>query len=187
MSRSPGGVGLSRPVATPLPLSFLALALGSVSFAAVELGWVPAAQAQVAAVVAVSVTAPLQMLAAVLAFGSGDAGAGTGAALLSGSWAVVGVVTLITPSGHVSAGLGIYLVVASVMLVVPVTASWPQTWVTAVMSASALRFALTGLYELTSSTFWHDAAGVVGVGLAALAWCAGLVCERAAARTASSR
>ncbi|MEU7876727.1 hypothetical protein [Microbispora bryophytorum] len=38
-----------RPMGSPLPLGFLGLALATTAFAAVELGWVPGAQARVVA------------------------------------------------------------------------------------------------------------------------------------------
>ena len=39
----------------------------------------------------------------------------------------------------------------------------------AVLSTTSLRFACTGLYELTASDTWKDIAGVVGLALCAIA------------------
>ncbi|NJC72296.1 hypothetical protein HC031_21630 [Planosporangium thailandense] len=115
-----------RPLATPLPLGFLALMLSTTTFAVVELGWVPAAQNKVAALVAVVLTAPLQLLSAVLGFLARDPVAGTGVAVLSGTWAVIGVTTLLSPPGAHSPGLGVLLVCAGVALLVP--ARWGCCW-----------------------------------------------------------
>ena len=44
----------------------------------------------------------------------------------------------------------------------------------AVLATTALRFATTGIYELSASSTWQDIAGVVGVALCALALYAAL-------------
>ena len=55
-----------RPIATPLPLGFLALAVSTVLFSAVQLGWVAPADGRIAALTALAATAPLQLLASVM-------------------------------------------------------------------------------------------------------------------------
>ena len=57
-----------RPLATPLPLGFLALVLATTAFAAVQLGWVLPADGRIAGLVAVAATVPLQLLASVIGF-----------------------------------------------------------------------------------------------------------------------
>jgi len=79
-----------RPLATPLPLGFMALAATTSVFAVVELGWIPADQRQTAAWMALVVAAPLQLLAAVFGYLARDPIAGSSMAFLSGTWALLG-------------------------------------------------------------------------------------------------
>ncbi len=165
VSRS-GAVVTLRPLGTSLPLAFLALGLASATFAAVELHWVPASQARVAGLVAVLLTAPLQGLASVLGFLSRDPVAGTGAGVLAGTWAVVGVTTLTSPPGSTSDALGVLLVAAALAVTVPVSSGWSKPVAALVMGLSGLRFAVTGLYQLIGSPGWQTAAGASGLLLA---------------------
>ncbi|SNS18969.1 hypothetical protein SAMN06893096_102421 [Geodermatophilus pulveris] len=167
-----------RPLATPLPLGFLALALATTVFSAVQLGWVPADQGRVAALVALGATAPLQFAAAVVGFLTRDPVAATGMGVLAGTWTVAGLATLTSPSGTASAGLGVLLLAAAVALLVPAAAAAPAELVPAVvMATAATRFAVTGAAELTGSAAWQSAAGWVGLLLAAVAVYAALALE----------
>ncbi len=163
--------------ATPLPLSFLGVMLASASFSGVELHWVPAAQAHVVALVALLATAPMQLLAAVLAFSTRDPSAGTGAAVLAGSWAVVGTTTVTSPPGSHSSGLGLVLLVAACALVVPVAAGVSKPLAAVVMATSGLRFAVTGVYQLVATSAWREAAGLLGLVLSGVALYAALAYE----------
>jgi succinate-acetate transporter protein len=166
-----------RPIASSLPLGFLALTLATVVFSAVQLGWVPTAQRPVAGLVAVAVTAPLQLLASVFGFLARDPVAATGMAVLAGTWAVTGLVTLQSPPGAVSAELGVLLVVAALAVVVPAAAGRSKAAVAAAMATTAVRFGVTGGYELTGSPAWKTAAGVVGLVVALVALYAALALE----------
>ena len=52
----------------------------------------------------------------------------------------------------------------------------------AVIGGTALRFATTGIYELSTSRTWEDIAGIVGIGLFLLAFYGGLALLLADAR-----
>ncbi|MGY1641945.1 hypothetical protein ACI782_12540 [Geodermatophilus sp. SYSU D00703] len=167
-----------RPVATPLPLGFLALALATVVLSAVQLGWVPPDQGRVAGLTALAATVPLQLTAAVVGFLARDPVAATGMGVLTGTWAVVGLTTLTSPPGATSAGLGVLLVTAGVAMQVPaVSAAASKLVPAAVMCLAGIRFAVTGAYELTASAAWKSAAGWVGLALGALALYAALALE----------
>ena len=96
-----------RPLATPLPLGFLALVLATTAYSALQIGWIPAAQGRVAGLTAV---------------------------------------------------------------------------VAAVLAATAVRFAVTGVHELTASAGWQAAAGWTGLAVALLALYAALALELEGAR-----
>jgi uncharacterized protein len=158
-----------RPVASPLPLGFLALALATVPFGAVQLGWVPPTEGRTAALAALAATVPLQLLAAVLGFLARDVVAATGMGVLAGTWATVGLTTVSSPPGATSQGLGVLLVTAGVSMLVPAMAASAKLVPAAVMALAAVRFAVTGGYELTGSASWKATAGWVGLALGVLA------------------
>jgi uncharacterized protein len=158
-----------RPVGTPLPLGFLALAVATTAFAAVQLGWVAAEQGRVAALAALLFTVPLQLVACVFGFLARDPVAGTGMGVLAGTWAVAGASTLTAPPGTSSPGLGVVLIVAALCLLVPASAAGGKLVAAAVMVVSAVRFAVTGVAEATGSDAWSAGAGWVGLALAPLA------------------
>ncbi|WNV73759.1 GPR1/FUN34/YaaH family transporter [Geodermatophilus sp. DSM 44513] len=181
MSADPGAPAtrvVLRPLATPLPLGFLALAMATTTFSAVQLDWVPADQGRVAALVAVAATAPLQLTAAVVGFLTRDPVAATGMGVLAGTWTVAGLTTLTSPPGTASPGLGVLLLVSGVAMLVPAVAAAPAKLApAAVMGTAATRFAVTGVAELTGSPAWQAAAGWVGLALAAVAVYAALALE----------
>jgi succinate-acetate transporter protein len=158
-----------RPVGHPLPLGFLALAVGSLVLSALQLGWIAPTEGRVAALTALGFTAPLQLLAAVLGFQARDTIAGTGMGLLSGTWAVIGIVMLTSPPGATSDGLGVMLLGAGLALSVPAVCAGRKLAAAAVLGTASLRFAVTGIAQLGGLTAWSKAAGLVGLLLALLA------------------
>ncbi|WP_029432034.1 GPR1/FUN34/YaaH family transporter [Blastococcus sp. URHD0036] len=171
-----------RPVATPLPLGFLALVVATTAFAAVQLGWVAPAEGRIAALAAIALTVPLQLLASVVGFLARDPAAATGMGVLAGTWGTVGLATLTSPPGTASDGLGVVLLTAGVAMLVPATAAVAKPVAAAVMGLAGVRFAVTGAYQLTGSPDWQRAAGWVGLVLAVVALYAALALELEGAR-----
>jgi uncharacterized protein len=166
-----------RPLATPLPLGFLALVLATTLFSAVQLGWVPPTEGRIAGYTALFATVPLQLLASVMGFLARDPVAATGMGLLTGTWAVVGITTVTSPPGAVSDGLGVFLLVAGTCMLVPAVSAGSKLVPAAVMALAGVRFAVTGAYHLSGSAGWKAAAGWVGLVLAVLALYAALALE----------
>ena len=167
-----------QPVATPLPLGFLALVLVTTVFSALQLGWVPPSDGRVAALTAVAATVPLQLLAAVMGFRARDPVAATGMGVLAGTWGVVGLTTLTSPPGTTSEALGFLLIAAGLAMFVPaISAVTAKIVPAAVMGLAGLRFLVTGGYQLTSSAGWKSAAGWVGLLLALVGLYAALALE----------
>jgi succinate-acetate transporter protein len=159
-----------RPIANPLPLGFLALAGGTLVVSGLQLGWLAKDQGQDVALILIAFVFPLQLLASVFGHLARDVVAGTGMGLLSGTWLSVGLVMLTSPAGSTSDALGLFLLLASVAMLVPATAASAGKLVpAAVLVTTAVRFATTGLFQLTASDTWKDVAGVVGLVLCALA------------------
>lgn len=171
-----------RPIATPLPLGFLALCAATTGVSAVQLGWVAMSQAKTIGLVLMVLVAPLQFLAAVYGFLARDPVAGTGMGILSGTWAAVGF-SWHTSGAAASSGLGVILVVVAANMLIPtVTSVGGKAVAGAVMFLAATRFAVTGAYELGGNSAVKTAAGWLGIALAVLAWYAALALEMEDAR-----
>ncbi|GAB3561294.1 acetate uptake transporter family protein [Spelaeicoccus albus] len=169
---------VGRAVATPLPLGFLALLIVTVTFSAVELGWVPLTEGSTAALAALVLAVPLQVVACIFGFVRRDPVASTGMGVLAGTWAFVGISTLTSPPGASSPGLGVGLIVAGAALLVPVASAFKKPAAMTVMTLAAARFVATGIAEASASHVWLTISGWVGLVLGLTAICAAFVVER---------
>jgi succinate-acetate transporter protein len=159
-----------RPIASPLPLGFLALSAATILVSGLQLGWLGVDQGKPVALILIAFVVPSQLVVSVLGFLARDGAAGTGMGLLAGTWLSVGLVTLTSHPGATSKALGLLLLVASVAMLVPASAALRSKVVPAtVLCTTSLRFLLTALFQLTASGTWADAAGIVGLLLGALA------------------
>src|SRR5829696_4231369 len=159
-----------RPIGNPLPLGFLALAGATLLVSGLQLGWLSSSDGKDVALILIAFVFPLQLVTAVFGYLGRDVVAGTGMGILSGTWLSVGLVTLTSPAGSTSDGLGLFLLLAAVAILVPALAAATGKLVAvAVLGTTALRFACTGIYQLTASGTWEDIAGLVGLALCAVA------------------
>ncbi len=167
-----------RPIGSPLPLGFIALGTATISLSGMQLGWLPAADWKQVALVLVLFTAPLQALSSIFGFLARDSVGGTGLGTLAGAWLVTGAVTATSPAGSTSKALGLFLLVVAAALIVPtVAASLGKVLAALVMGGVAVRFSITGIYELTGQSGWEHVAGWWGVALGAIALYAALAFE----------
>lgn len=175
-----------RPIGNPLPLGFLALAAATLLVSGLQLGWLARSEGKDVALILLAFVFPLQLLTSVLGYLARDVVAGTGMGVLAGTWLSVGLVKLTSAPGATSDTLGLFLLLAAAAMLIPATASVAGKLVpAAVLGTTALRFAATGVYELTASTGWKDLAGLIGVVLCALALyaAAAMALEDASRRT----
>jgi succinate-acetate transporter protein len=164
-----------RPLGNPLPLGFIALAGGTLLVSGLQLKWLEPTEGTQVALVLIAFVFPLQLVASVLGFLARDVVAGTGMGILSGTWLSIALVTLTGQPGATSDALGLFLLLAAVAMLVPAaTAAAGKLVATAVLATTSLRFATTGLYQLTASDGWKATAGAVGLLLCALALYAAL-------------
>ena len=164
-----------RPIGNPLPLGFLALAGGTLLVSGLQLGWLEPKDGQHVALILLAFVFPLQLVASIFGFLGRDVVAGTGMGVLAGTWLSISLVQLTSPPGSTSDPLGMLLLLSATAMLVPAAASSMGKLVPAlVLVTTAVRFATTGLYELTASSAWQDAAGVVGLVLCGLALYAAL-------------
>ena len=167
-----------RPIGSPLPLGLLALAVATFTLAGLQLSWIPLAQQRYAGLVILTFAVPLQLLSCIYGFIARDSAAGTGMALQAGGWFSIGMTTFIGGQGKASPALGLLLIgTATVLLVPALTASLSKLLASLAMALTSVRFYLTGAYELSSATYWKDAAGIAGLVLAVMAFYAGLAFE----------
>jgi succinate-acetate transporter protein len=158
-------------------MGFLALALSTSVFGALQLGWIPPTQGHVAGLTAAVLTAPLQLLASVFGYLARDPVTATGMAILGGTWALLGLATLLSPPGTTSSGLGVLLLGAAAAMLIPALVGTSKLAAAGVMALTAVRFGVTGWYELTGSTAGKTTAGAVGIALAVIAFYAALALE----------
>jgi uncharacterized protein len=164
-----------RPIGTPLPLGFLALAGGTLLLSGLQLGWLAPADGQQVGLLLIAFVFPLQLVASVFGFLGRDVAAGTGMGILAGTWLSIGLVQLTGEPGATSDPLGLLLLLAAAAMCVPFAAAMTgKLAAAAVLGTTVVRFAVTGLYQLTASAAWHDAAGVIGLMLCAVALYAAL-------------
>ncbi|MFI9121316.1 GPR1/FUN34/YaaH family transporter [Streptomyces bikiniensis] len=167
---TPSTVVHLRPLASPLPVGFLALAGGTFVVAGLQLEWMPPTQGEAVALVLLAFVFPLQAAASVLGFLCRDGVTATGMAVLSGTWLSLALVMLAGPPGSTSKAVGLLLLLSALALWVPVTASGAAKPVASlVMALASLRFLTTGVHELSGAEAWKHTAGVVGLVLAAVA------------------
>jgi uncharacterized protein len=154
-----------RPIANPLPLGFLALAAGTLLVSGLQLGWLDPRQGEDVGLILLAFVFPLQLLASVFGYLGRDIVAGTGMGLLAGTWLSIALVTLTAPRpGATSDALGLFLLLAGAAMLVPFAAATLGKLVAAaVLGTTAVRFALTGLYQLTADSGLEQAAGLVGL------------------------
>ena len=80
-----------RPIASPLPLGFLALAVGTFTIAGVQLSCIPVAQSPDAGLAVLTFVVPLQLVRVIYGFLARDPAASTGMALQAGGWFSIGL------------------------------------------------------------------------------------------------
>jgi uncharacterized protein len=166
-----------RPIANPLPIGLLALLVSTVSVSALQLGWIPSDQSVAVGRIVVVLALAVQLPGAAFGFLARDPAAGTGMAMLGGTWLALGLTLSLSPPGSTTAGLGVALIAAAVALLVPVAASLAKPLTVIVLSVSALRFAMTGVVQLGAPPVWETAAGVVGIVLGVVALYAAMAFE----------
>ncbi|MEI7033661.1 GPR1/FUN34/YaaH family transporter [Streptomyces pratensis] len=159
-----------RPLASPLPLGFAGLACGTFMLAGLQLEWAPAVEGPAVGLVLLGFVFPLQFTAAVIGFLCRDGATATAMGVLSGAWLSLGLVTETSAPGSTSKAAGLLLLLTGVVLLVPVAAAGRGKPVASfVIALASVRFLTTGVYEVSGSSTWKTAAGIIGLVLAAAA------------------
>src|SRR4051794_14750720 len=159
-----------RPLGSTLPLGALTLMPAGTLLAGLQLGWFPANEAPIIAYVLLGFAVPLQLVASVLAFLARDSLVGTGFAVFTGIWLAFGLTTVSGSVGETSRVLGVFFLccAAVFLLLVGGGIAGGKAAAGAVILFGAVRFVLSGLYELTGSGGGGHAPRLVGLGFVAL-------------------
>ncbi|MGH3050253.1 MAG: hypothetical protein ACRDLK_08845 [Gaiellaceae bacterium] len=170
-----------RPVATPLPITFLGLMIATVVVSGYELGAIPKSDYHEVGWVVLAVPVPMQLLAAAWGFVTRSVAATTGSAVLAATWLGVGLSTITSPRGAPGpdAALGLMLLAAAAALLVPVLAETSEGGLlpAAVLLTASVRFCVAGVDGVTHSHAWTVASGYTGFVLAGVALYGALALE----------
>lgn len=153
-----------RPIGSPLTVSMSGLAIASLVESGLDLGWIPKSQAGQAGVILVAVPFVLQLLACVFSYLARDGATGAAVGVLASSWLAIGLIQVISIPGHTSKALGLLLLSAGGALALSASAIVSTKPLPGfVFAIAALRFIISGVYELGSGGFWQHGAGIVGL------------------------
>ncbi|MBV8956575.1 MAG: hypothetical protein JO153_08065 [Solirubrobacterales bacterium] len=163
-----------RPLGNPLPLGLYSFGVGMLLLAAQSAGWVPPKETSQVGLVLATFVFPLEGVAAITAFWARDTLAGTVLGLFTTSWLALGLLFITAQPGATSVTLAFYLLgFAAVVSSLAVIALAGKPLIALVLTLSATRALLAGIYEASSATALDRAAGYVAAAIAVVAWYAG--------------
>jgi hypothetical protein len=157
-----------RPLGSPLPLALAGLAVASLLSSGVDLGWVPVGQTGQMGFLLLVAVVPIQLLACAIAFAARDGAAASTVGILAATWGAYGITKLATSPLLTSHALGLVLLMSAGALAGGAFSQAAGKLLPGlVIGLAAVRFAINGVYELTSAEGWQNGAGVVGLVVAA--------------------
>lgn len=140
------------------------LAIASLVESGVALKWVPESETLQAGLILIAVPFVLQLLASILSYLARDGAAGAATGVLSGTWLALGLSHITAGTGRPIAVMGLLmLATAGVLALSAVAISVGKPLPGTVFMLAALRFALSGIYELSGVSVWQSIAGVAGL------------------------
>jgi succinate-acetate transporter protein len=170
-----------RPGATPLPLTFLGLAIATTVYAGLETQILSRADFHTVGWLVLAVPVPTQFLAAVWAMIRGELAAATASSVLTATWLAIAAATITSPAGAPgptkAEGLLLFASAAAMSVAAATALAGRARVATAVMLTTTCRFVLTGISGFTHADGWTTAAGVAGFVLAGVAFAAALAIE----------
>ncbi len=164
-----------RPYGSVVPLGFLAFGIGMFLYAAFDAPWIPASQGKTIGLMLVTFVAPLEALAAVIAFLARDTMAGVALALFAGSWLMTGFATMQAKPGELSPAQGYFLIAFAVAIGLLSVVAWlGQPLIAALLTVATVRSVLSGVYQLGGGAGWNHTAGWIALGVFCVAMYGGL-------------
>ncbi|EMF02133.1 hypothetical protein J7W19_27845 [Streptomyces mobaraensis NBRC 13819 = DSM 40847] len=156
-----------RPIASPMPLGFYAVAIASVVVGCLQLGVLGPGARQAAGLVILPAFV-LQLLVAILAFGARDVLAASLMACFSGLWLATSLVLTLDPAEGTRV-LGVLNAVFALfaLMMASVAARKRALWL--VLCVAVPRFAVAAGHNLTGRAWLGTVSGTLGLLLAAVA------------------
>jgi succinate-acetate transporter protein len=159
-----------RPIGVPLPLGLGGLAIGSFIDSGLELHWIKHSESLQVGLILVAVPFILQLIACVLSYLARDGAAGATLGVLATSWLALGLLRIAAPTSQFSGALGLLLLVAGGCIALSaVSVAQAKPLPALVFFAAAARFGLSGIHQLTTTSAWGHAAGILGLVVCGLA------------------
>ncbi|MET9441221.1 GPR1/FUN34/YaaH family transporter [Streptomyces sp. NPDC006610] len=156
-----------RPIASPMPLGFFAVAIASVIVGVFQLDLL-GADAGRAVALTILPAFVLQLLVAVLAFGARDVLAATLMACFSGTWLASALVLALEPPSGARV-LGVLNLVFAFFALLMATVAHRKRAMWLVLCVAVPRFTVAALFSLTGAGWLGRISGVFGLLLAAVA------------------
>jgi succinate-acetate transporter protein len=159
-----------RPIGVPLPLGLAGLAIASFVDSGLELHWIKHSEAIQIGLILVAVPFILQLIASVLSYLARDGAAGATLGVLATSWLALGLIHIAAPHSRTSGAVGLLLLVSGASIALSAVAVGTAKPLPAlVFLAAAVRFALSGIHQLSTVSAWEHAAGILGLVVSGLA------------------
>ncbi|MEU2561952.1 GPR1/FUN34/YaaH family transporter [Streptomyces longispororuber] len=153
-----------RPIASPMPLGFYAVAIASVLVGCLQLGAFPEDAARAVAL-AILPAFVLQLLVGILAFGARDVLAATLMTCFSGMWLASSLVLALEPPGGARV-LGVLNAMFSLFALLMASVAGRKRALWLVLCTAVPRFAVAALANLTGVHWVATLSGALGLLLA---------------------
>ncbi len=164
-----------RPYGSVVPLGFLAFGVGMFLYAAFDAPWIPATQGKDIGLMLVTFVAPLEGVAAVLAFLARDTIAGVALGLFAGSWLLTGFATMQAKPGQLSPAQGYFLIGFAVAVGLLSIVAWlGQPLIAVLLTIATVRSVFAGIYQLGGGAGWNHTAGWIALAIYCIAMYGGL-------------
>jgi uncharacterized protein len=156
-----------RPIGSPLPVGFFAVAIANVLVSTLQWGLLPAADRRAVALIVLPAFIVLA-IAGIFALAARDSFAAKLMLSFAATWLVDALVLYLDPPGA-AAVLGIFYVVFAVFLSFMLVSALLRRALAAVVVVAVPRFLIAGVAELTGNQALSQAGAVLGFLLAAVA------------------
>ncbi|MFJ3582202.1 GPR1/FUN34/YaaH family transporter [Streptomyces sp. NPDC090127] len=156
-----------RPIASPMPVGFFAVAIASVMVGSLQLGLLGEDSARAVALTILPAFV-LQLVVAVLAFGARDVLASTLMACFAGMWLASSLVLALEPPGGARV-LGVLNLVFAFFALLMASVARRKRALWFVLCVAVPRFAVGALANLTGAELLVTVSGCLGLVLAAVA------------------
>ncbi len=144
-------------------------------YAALDAPWVKATEGRTVGLMLLTFVAPLEALAAVIAFLARDTMAGVALGLFTGSWLTTGVATANAKPGELSAALGYFLIAFTIAVLLLACVAWlGQPLIAGLLTFSSARGIASAVYELGGGRVWDHVSGWIALAIFCIAMYGGL-------------